>query len=134
MGRKTFEKVLTFDAWPYEDKRVIVLSSSGVDVPQALRPRVTVEAAAPPDLVRRLSGEGVRHLYVDGADTIQRFLRAGLITEMIITTVPVLLGQGIPLFGPLQDDVWLKHMQTKDFQTGFVQSRYRLGRRQPGGS
>ena len=69
-------------------------------------------SGAPADLVRRLDAEGARHVYVDGGKTIQGFLNAGLINEMIITFVPVLIGGGIPLFGKLDRDIKLQHIET----------------------
>jgi dihydrofolate reductase len=69
----------------------------------------------------------VGHIYVDGGVTVQRFLRAGLIQRLIVTRVPVLIGQGIPLFGPLDADVRLRHVRTRDFPSGLVQTEYLIG-------
>lgn len=126
MGRNSFEKVLTFDTWPYGDKPVIVLSSRPLSVPEALKSKVEVRSLEPLQLMESLSSSGVRRVYVDGGITIQRFLRAGLIDEMIITTIPVLIGSGIPLFGALEEDVSLTHVETKAYPDGLVQSRYRV--------
>ena len=126
MGRKTFEQVLGFGSWPYAGKRVVVLSSRPLAVPEGLRPSVEVQSLEPADLMRRLAASGTRRVYVDGGQTIQRFLRAGLIGEMIITRVPVLIGAGIPLFGHLDEDVALEHVETEAFASGLVQSRYRV--------
>lgn len=125
MGRKSFEQALDFDPWPYAGKPVVVLSHHGVEVPPALRDSVSVSAEAPADLLARLSAAGARKLYIDGGQTIQGFLRAGLIDELIITVIPVLLGAGRPLFGPLDADVALTHVETRAYPFGFVQSRYR---------
>ena len=78
----------------------------------------------PGDIVSRLSTRGIRHIYVDGGITIQRFLEAGLVQRMIITRVPVLIGAGIPLFGPLPRDIALKHVATRQYASGLVQSEY----------
>ena len=128
MGRKTFEKVLTFDTWPYGDTPVVVLTRSGVAVPEALAETVSTSDEAPGPLLRRLSAEGATHVYVDGGRTIQSFLRAGLLDEITITLTPVLLGQGIPLFGPLRTDVALAHIHTEAYPFGYVQSLYRFKR------
>ena len=123
IGRHTFETVLTFEAWPYGEKRVFVLSSRPIATPP---PGAVVEhmSGAPADVVSRLAARGIRHVYVDGGITIQRFLQAGLIERLIITRVPVLIGTGIPLFGPLPHDIALTHVATRQYVSGFVQSEY----------
>jgi dihydrofolate reductase len=126
MGRNTFETVLGFGTWPYADKRVIVLSSRPIDFPAGMPASVSCSSQQPAALAQRLEEEGARHLYVDGGITIQRFLAAGLIDEMTITRIPVLLGEGIPLFGPTGGDVPLKHVATRAFDNGYVQSTYRI--------
>jgi dihydrofolate reductase len=83
-------------------------------------------AGPPAEIVSRLSASGAHHLYVDGGITIQRFLRAGLVQRLIITRVPVLIGDGIPLFGPLAGDIRLHHVATRHFPSGLVQSEYRV--------
>jgi len=126
IGRKTFETVLTFDAWPYGDKRVVVLSSHPVDVSAAVGGAVEHMAGTPAEIVSRLAASGAHHLYIDGGITIQRFLRAGLIQRLIVTRVPVLIGDGVPLFGALERDVRLCHVATRHFPSGLVQSEYSL--------
>src|SRR6185295_16336557 len=114
IGRKTFETILTFATWPYGDKRVVVLSSHPLDLSAALG--VVEQMTGPPaDIVSQLAASGSRHLYIDGGITIQEFLRAGLIQRLIITRVPVLIGEGIPLFGALPRDVRLRHIATRDY-------------------
>ena len=125
IGRKTFEKVLTFGAWPYGDKRVVVLSSRPVDLSAAGGP-VEQMAGTPAEIVSQLVASGAHHLYVDGGITIQRFLGAGLIQRLIITRVPVLIGDGVPLFGTLSHDIRLRHVATRHFPSGLVQSEYHV--------
>jgi dihydrofolate reductase len=130
IGRNTFEKVLSFGGWAYGKKRVVVLSSRPVDlaVVRDGDAERTVEqmGGAPADIVARLEASGARHAYIDGGITIQRFLYAGLIQRMIVTRVPVLIGQGIPLFGGLPHDVKLRHVATRTYASGLVQSEYEL--------
>ena len=126
IGRKTFETVLSFAAWPYGDKRVVVLSSRPLDL-SAARGGIVEQMAGPPaDIVARLAASGAHHLYIDGGITIQRFLRDGLIQRLIITRVPVLIGDGIPLFGSLPRDVRLRHVATQHYQSGLVKSEYHV--------
>lgn len=126
MGRNTFEKVLTFDAWPYGDKRVVVLSSRPVDLSAAVGGVVEQMAGPPAEIVSQLAASGAHNLYIDGGITIQEFLRAGLIQRLIITRVPVLIGEGIPLFGSLPRDIGLRHVATRHYPSGLVQSEYLL--------
>ena len=123
IGRKTFETALGFEGWAYGKKPVFVLSSRAL---ATAPPGAVVErmSGAPADIVAQLEARGIRHIYVDGGLTIQRFLQAGLIHRLIITRVPVLIGTGIPLFGPLPRDISLKHVATRHFPSGIVQSEY----------
>lgn len=123
IGRNTYETVLAFDPWPYGNKRVFVLCTGTL---AAAPPGAVVERMSgdPIDIVSQLSHRGIGHIYVDGGITIQRFLQAGLIQRLIVTRVPVLIGSGIPLFGPLQQDVALKHVATRQYASGLVQSEY----------
>jgi dihydrofolate reductase len=125
IGRKTFETVLTFGLWPYADKRVVVLSHQPVDL-SAARGVVEQMAGPPAEIVSQLAASGAHHLYVDGGITIQGFLRAGLVQRLVITRVPVLIGDGIPLFGALPRDVRLRHVMTRHFPSGLVQSEYQV--------
>jgi dihydrofolate reductase len=74
--------------------------------------------------VLQLTARGVRHAYVDGGITIQRFLQAGLIRRLTITRVPVLLGEGIPLFGVTGRDIILTHVATRQVRQRPRQSEY----------
>ena len=123
IGRKTFQTVLTFGSWPYGEKPVFVLSTHEL-APTPPGAMVQRMSGAPADVVAELAARGIRHIYVDGGVTIQRFLRAGLIQRLIITRVPVLIGDGIPLFGGLERDIPLKHIATRHYASGLVQSEY----------
>jgi dihydrofolate reductase len=125
IGRKTFETVLTFGTWPYGEKRVVVLSSRVLDL-SAVRGNVEQMAGPPAEIVSKLAASGVHHIYVDGGVTIQEFLRAGLIQRLIITRVPVLIGEGIPLFSSLPHDIRLHHLATQSYPSGLVKTEYRV--------
>lgn len=126
MGRNTYELVRGFDAWPYGEKWVVVLSSRPLQIPESIAGTVESMSGTPEEVVHRLAQRGATHLYVDGGKTIQGFLAAGLIQEMTITTIPILIGSGIPLFGPLPQDVPLRHVETHAFTNGLVQSTYEV--------
>jgi len=124
IGRGTFETVLAFPSWPYGDKRVVILSSGRLDL-SAVRGGVVEQMGGnPAEIVAKLAARGVQHIYVDGGITIQGFLRAGLIQRLVITRVPVLIGEGIPLFGALPRDIRLRHIRTQHYPSGLVQTEY----------
>jgi dihydrofolate reductase len=126
IGRNTYETVLAFDAWPYGAKPVFVLSTH--ELKPAPAGAVLERMSGPPEeVVSRLDARGIRHIYVDGGITVQGFLRAGLIQHITITRVPVLIGSGIPLFGATQGDIPLKHIATRHYASGLVQSEYEVG-------
>jgi dihydrofolate reductase len=126
IGRKTYEVVLAFKEWPYGQKPVIVLSTSELAAPPA-GAHIERLSGGPAQIWSQLESRGFRHIYVDGGITIQRFLDAGLIRRLVVTRVPVLIGRGIPLFGPVSRDVLVRHIATRTFPSGLVQSEYHLG-------
>ncbi len=123
MGRNTFEKVLTFGRWPY-DKPVFVLSRSLSGVPPELEGKAAIVDDSPRSLVENLAAKGYRRLYVDGGKVMQSFLQDDLVDEMIISRVPVLLGDGVPLFGTLTESLQFEHEKTEVFSETLVQSTY----------
>jgi dihydrofolate reductase/adenylate kinase family enzyme len=124
MGRATFEKVLSFPDWPYGGLPVYVLSSTISSLPAGVPDSVHLLSATPHGVVERTAAAGHRHLYIDGGRNIQGFLRAGLITELTITVIPMVLGSGLRLFGELPTDTELRLLSSKAFPFGFVQSHY----------
>ncbi len=126
MGRGTFEKVLEFDGWPYGNTPVYLLSRSMTQLPDGVPDSVELMCVSPAEVVELARERGHQGLYIDGGKTIQGFLNAGLITDITLTTIPILLGSGIRLFGERQGDLTLQHVSTRAFPFGFVQSHYAL--------
>ncbi len=124
MGRHTYEKILTFDEWPYKNKRVIVLSSSKLKIPNNLASSLEHSSLDAKELCVYLEKEGLKRIYIDGGITIQRFLLAKLINELTITIIPVLIGKGKPLFPSLNTDINLKLIRSKAYDFGFTQVKY----------
>jgi len=129
IGRRTFEVVRGFGGWPYGKKPVVVLSSRALDFSWIKGGVVEQMSGEPAEIVKELEERGLQHAYIDGGVTIQRFLAAGLIDRLVVTRVPVLIGEGIPLFGPLPGDIVLRHVETRTYKGGLVQSEYEIGGR-----
>lgn len=126
MGRNTFETLLGFEEWPYGRTPIVVLTGRPLEVPPHRKDRVRMDAGPPAEVVARLAAKGAKHLYIDGGDTIQRFLRAGLIDEITVTCIPILVGGGISLFGSIGIEQGLRLIETTPFDNGLVQLRYQV--------
>lgn len=125
MGRNTFEKVLSFGVWPYS-KKVFVLSNSLKSIPLELVDKAEIVKGDLKAILSQLNSKGYENFYVDGGKTIQSFLNKGLIQEMIITTIPILLGGGIPLFGHLNSPQHFHLVNTEIMQDSLLTCHYKL--------
>jgi dihydrofolate reductase len=127
MGRGTFEAVLGFADWPYV-LPVIVMSRTlkADDIPPSLAGKVEISDETPSELAQRLGGRGWRRVYVDGGQVVQSFLREGLVADMAIFRMPVLLGDGRSLFGPVSRDIRLETVAATVLPTGAVRTDYRV--------
>ena len=125
MGRKTFEKVCSFDCdWPYS-KPVFVLSNSIKSIPEGYEGKAEPIKGSLSEVLEALHQKRYNHFYIDGGVTVQSFLKEDLVDEMVITIIPVLLGGGIPLFGELPKPTAFEHVQTEVFLNAIVQNHYR---------
>lgn len=127
IGRNTYQFVVSYGKWLYGKKPVVVLSSRPIDFSWIKTGVVEQMSGEPAEIVEGLEARGYRHAYIDGGVTIQRFLAAGLIDRMVISSVPVLIGSGMPLFGPLPHDILLRHVATRTYRGGLVQNEYQIG-------
>ena len=128
MGRTTYETVLNFGIeWPYT-KPVYVLSNTLEKVPEQLVGKVWLVKGELADVLRGIHDRGHTRLYIDGGRTIQSFLREDLIDELILTTIPVLLGGGFPLFGELARPLMWELVESKVYLNQIVQRHYRRKR------
>ena len=127
MGRGTYETVLTLGDWPYA-KPVIVMSRtlSQDDVPSALAESVEISGLNPPDLMSSLHERGWSRAYVDGGLLVQSFIRCGLVADLVVTIIPILIGDGRRLFGTIDGDIDLELLSVKSFDSGLLQTRYQI--------
>jgi dihydrofolate reductase len=127
MGRKTFEQVMTFDNWQYNNTKIIVLTSKNIEIPEKLKQTVTTcNTTSPKQLIKELSDQSINHIYIDGGTVIQDFLSAGLVDEITVTIVPILIGKGKSFSGLLSKDLSLEHLKSTVFNFGFVQVKYKI--------
>ena len=129
MGRGSYQTVLGFGDWPYR-KPVVVMSQTLTpsDVPEALVDKVQLTRLSPSALMQWLAEQGWSRAYVDGGKVVQSFIRCGLVDDIELSVAPVLIGEGIPLFGALEADIDLELLSSTPYPSGFVQSRYRIRR------
>jgi dihydrofolate reductase len=128
MGRISFESVIGFDVgWPYPVPGII-LSSTMKSAPKELADHVTFAQGSPEQIVSRAADLGYANLYIDGGKTIQRFLQADLIDELIVTEIPILLGGGIPLFGGLDQSLMFELVETKVLLNQLVKKHHKRKR------
>ena len=126
MGRRTYEFVLEMlgagMAWPYDGKRLVVMTHRPVDGTNGER----AFSGEPEPLLQELESQGARHIYVDGGVVIRSFLAAGLLDEITVSVVPCLLGAGFPLFGGVRNESGLNLERVTSFERGFIQLHYRI--------
>lgn len=124
MGRNTFEKVQSFGVWPYM-KPVYVISSTLHILPKEYSGKAEILNLKPSQIIERLKKDGLQNLYIDGGALIQSFLSNDLIDELIITSIPILLGDGISLFGKLGRSLKFKFLKSEVLNNSLVKSHYR---------
>ena len=130
MGRKCMEKISSFDLppeqWPYGTMKIIVLSNTVLTPPDNMKDKVEMYAGDLTALLGSLESEGYQSAYIDGGSTIQNFINLGRLNEIIITQMPILIGNGAPLFGGTLRDVHLTNPQAVVCPSNYVQLRYRI--------
>lgn len=119
IGRTTFDQVLGFGPWPYDGTPCRVVTTRPLPSPPP-----GVEAAGSPIGAVEALGGG-RLWLVGGTGLFQSCRSAGLIGEYWITVMPVLLGDGVPLFPP-GPSARLRLAGSRAFPNGVVQVRYEV--------
>lgn len=120
MGRNTYDTVLSFGQWPYQGKRVIILSSrEGKSVHGE-----TFYSGPLTDLIDSLRVEGVKEIYLDGGQAIRQGLASKLVDEMTLSWIPIILGSGIPLFDDTLSMSQWRLASSRAFPSGLLQATY----------
>ena len=123
MGRLTFEKALTYKPYPYT-KPVFVLSNTLKTIPINLQDSIEIVNGDLKNIINYINNKGFKNLYIDGAGTIQSFLKEDLIDEINVITLPVILGNGIPLFKEINKTIYFNHEKTNTYKNGVVKTVY----------
>ena len=124
MGRTTFETVCGFDIdWPYQ-KPVFVLSNTLTSIPEEFKDKAELLKGTLKEILEKIHERGCYKLYIDGGKTIQSFLKEDMIDEMTITTIPILLGGGIPLFTELSNQLNFECVDSKIYLDKIVQNHF----------
>jgi dihydrofolate reductase len=129
MGRKTYDQVLTFGAWPYKGAKTYVVTSAPKAFRFAERAKDSIEAYSGnlPELISKIKRESHKDIWlVGGGELIAGFINDYLIDEVIITIVPRILGTGIPLFKPNRTEVSMVFKYEKSYLNGVIQLSYSL--------
>lgn len=128
IGRKLMEVLSSFnlppEQWPYGNAKIIALSNTIKEAPENLKEHVKIYSGSIPSLIAKLENEGYKHAYVDGGTTITAFLNLELINEITLTLAPVLLGEGIALFGKLSRQIKLEDTEATAFPNNFIELNY----------
>jgi dihydrofolate reductase len=128
MGKTTFETVCGLDIdWPYT-KPVFVLSNSMTTIPESHANKATLIKGSLNSILKQIHQKGYYRLYIDGGKTIQSFLEADLIDEMIITTIPIILGGGYPLFANNNNKLEFELVESLVFLNQISQNHYKRQR------
>ncbi|MGD6781390.1 dihydrofolate reductase family protein [Sutcliffiella horikoshii] len=65
------------------------------------------------------------HIFVDGgAEVIKEFVKQYLIDEYVISTIPILIGNGVRLFKETEQENKLELVVSNSFPSGLVQNQY----------
>lgn len=122
LGRNTYEVVSGFDKWPYEGKRVVVLSNTLNKV----RNKAELFCGQLTHLATMLHSEGIKHMWIDGGITVSKFLEAGLVDDITISVIAMVLGSGIPLFSTMNREHKCRLLSTQSYPSGLVQLKYEV--------
>lgn len=122
LGRNTYEVVSSFAQWPYDGKRVIVLSNTV----KAVRKEAELFHGKLTDLTSILYADGIKHVWVDGGITVSKFFEAGLVDDITISIIAMVLGSGIPLFSTMNKEHKCRLLSTQSYPSGLVQLKYEV--------
>lgn len=124
LGRKTYEIASSVVDWPYKGKRTVILSNTLKTVrndAELFRGDIT-------QLVSQLNSDGIKHAWIDGGATISQFLDLQMVDSMTLSIIPVILGNGIPLFNVIGKELPCSLVSSQSYPSGLVQIIYEIAK------
>ncbi|WP_152447688.1 dihydrofolate reductase family protein [Vibrio owensii] len=123
MGKNTYQKVASFGFWPYE-KTVYIASNSLLHIDSELADKAQLLTGDLPEMLLKLKSEGIKKVYIDGGMLIQNAIDLSVLNEITVTTIPVILGNGISLFGTSNKKTKLKFESSEVLLNQLVKTKY----------
>lgn len=121
IGRTTYDVIAKFDPWPFDGRRVIVVTSRALE-----DPRVETMSGTIVEVIDELGRQGARGIYLDGGSLVRQALVERRVDELTLSWLPFVLGEGVKLFEGLPElrQQW-RLVQSRSFNSGLVQATYR---------
>lgn len=124
MGRKTYEMIVSFGAWPYGDKPVWICSSNSITAIEGCNLKV---GRKPKEVYSAAKEMNIKHLWlVGGGSLASSFLETNVLTNISLSLMPILLGSGIKLFGEVPSPVNINKVSEKIHASGMLQLEYSI--------
>jgi len=122
MGRKTYDKALDFEEYPFKGKKNYVFSHNASVKTKDKDVEFSSDIVGFVRHLIRLKGRDI--WLVGGSDIISIFLNSALIDEIILSIHPIVLAKCIPLFRNIQRQLNLKLTKSISYESGLIQSHY----------
>jgi len=125
MGRKTYDYAKSYSDPPFKGKKNLVITTERSLYTSSTNELMFCSFDDAVDFVKTDPGDqGV--FLVGGSGLIADFINAGMLNEIVVAFHPIILGDGIPLFHGIKDEIKLKFINEDIFDTGLIKIRYEV--------
>ena len=126
MGANTYEKALTLKGGIDNNMPTYVITHRKLQTISDAK--ITLYSGNLPELIKNIQKRTEKNIWlVGGGQLTQSFLKEALIDEIILSTIPLILGEGISLFSNTRKEINLEMTNTERYQSGIMQTQYRVG-------